>query len=77
MFSNKETVFVMLWIFFLFYVYLSFQTVEVVNDDESCEICKLVATELDQVLDEDSTQVQILFSLLFVNIYYITLEKTS
>ena len=67
MFSNKETVFVMLWIFFLFYVYLSFQTVEVVNDDESCEICKLVATELDQVLDEDSTQVYSFFNFEFLN----------
>merc|ERR1712183_882082 len=30
-----------------------------VTDDETCEICKLVATELDQVFDEDSTQKEI------------------
>ena len=39
-----------------------FQANKIVNDDESCKICKLVATELDQVLDEDSTQVNSYFN---------------
>ena len=40
-----------------FRIFLQVAKRVIVNDDESCEICKLVATELDQVLDEDSTQV--------------------
>ena len=32
---------------------------EKVDDDTLCEVCKLVAQDLEQILDEDSTQVDI------------------
>ena len=29
-----------------------------IDDDTLCEVCKLVAQDLEQILDEDSTEVQ-------------------